>query len=350
MLRFIIRRILGFIPVLLGVVIFTFFMARAIPGGPFDFIGDKSLPPSVVKNLEAKYHLDWPEWEQFISYLIGDELYIGPVKIFDLDPETPAYSYGVLRGDLGPSFRYRGQTVNDIIGRTFPLSAQLGVMAIILGLVIGVPAGIISALKQNTWLDYSATFVAVLGVSIPSLVMAPLLIWIFSVNLGWFPAATWGAKPPYFQNMFLTPGFDWGNYFSHAVMPVFALGTGLSATFARLMRASLLQVIREDYIRTARAKGLHESMVIYRHALKNSLIPVVTVIGPMFAALITGTLVIEQIFGLNGMGKHFVQSITNRDYAVVLGTILIYTIILVFSNLLVDLAYGWLDPRIRLDA
>ncbi len=349
MLRFIIRRILGFIPVLLGVVIFTFFMARAIPGGPFDFVGDKSLPASVVKNLEAKYHLDWPQSKQFISYMIGDELKIGSFTIYDLDPTIPAYSYGVLRGDLGPSFRYRGQTVNDIIARTFPLSAQLGIMSIILGLIIGIPAGIISALKQNTWLDYSATFVAVLGVSIPSLVMAPLLIWIFSVQLGWFPAATWGAKPPYFQNMFLTPGFDWGNYFKHAVMPVFALGTGLSASFARLMRASLLQVIREDYIRTARAKGLHERAVIYGHALKNSLIPVVTIIGPMFAALITGTLVIEQIFGLNGMGKHFVQSITNRDYAVVLGTILVYTILLVFSNLLVDLMYGWLDPRIRFD-
>ncbi len=349
MLRFIIRRILGFIPVLLGVVIFTFFMARAIPGGPFDFVGDRSLPPSVVKNLEAKYHLDWSQGKQFVSYMIGDEMKIGSFTIYDLDPSAPAYSYGVLRGDLGPSFRYRGQTVNDIISQTFPLSAQLGIMAIILGLIIGIPAGIISALKQNTWLDYSATFVAVLGVSIPSLVMAPLLIWIFSVKLGWFPAATWGAKPPYFQNMFLTPGFDWGNYFMHAVMPVFALGTGLSASFARLMRASLLQVIREDYIRTARAKGLHERAVIYSHALKNSLIPVVTIIGPMFAGLITGTLVIEQIFGLNGMGKHFVQSITNRDYAVVLGTILIYTILLVFSNLLVDLMYGWLDPRIRFD-
>ena len=350
MLRFIIRRVLGFIPVLLAVIIVTFFLARIIPGGPFDFIADKSLPPSVVKNLEAKYHLDWPAWKQFISYMVGDEWKIGSFTVFDLDPNAPAHSYGVLRGDLGPSFRYRGQTVNDIIGRTFPLSAQLGVMAIILGLVIGIPAGIISALKQNSWLDYTATFVAVLGVSIPSLVMAPLLIWIFSIELGWFPAATWGAKPPYIQNMFLTPGFDWGNYFIHAAMPVFALGTGLSATFARLMRASLLQVIREDYIRTARAKGLHERVVIYRHALKNGLIPVVTVIGPMFAGLITGTLVIEQIFGLNGMGKHFVQSITNRDYAVVLGTILVYTIILVFSNLLVDLAYGWLDPRIRLDA
>ncbi len=349
MLRFVMRRILGFIPVLLGVTIFTFFMARAIPGGPFDFIGDKSLPPSVVKNLEAKYHLDWPEGKQFVSYLFGDELKIGPFTVFDLDPAKPGFSNGVFRGDLGPSFRYRGQSVNDVINRTFPLSLQLGAMSIILGLIIGVPAGIISALKQNTWLDYSATFVAVLGVSIPSLVMAPLLIWIFSVQLGWLPAATWGAKPPYIQNMFLTPGFDWGNYFSHAVMPVFALGTGLSATFARLMRASLLQVIREDYIRTARAKGLREWLVVYRHAMKNSLIPVVTVLGPMFAALITGTLVIEQIFGLNGMGKHFVQSISNRDYAVVLGTILVYTVILVFSNLLVDMTYGWLDPRIRFD-
>lgn len=349
MLRFIIRRILGFIPVLVAVTLVTFFLARAIPGGPFDFVGDKSLPPSVVKNLEAKYHLDWSSGKQFVSYMIGDELKVGSFTVFDLDPERPATSYGVLRGDLGPSFRYRGQTVNDVIARTLPLSAQLGLMSIILGLIIGIPAGIISALKQNSWLDYSATFVAVLGVSIPSLVMAPILIWVFAVQLGWFPAASWGAKPPYFQNMFLTPGFNWGKYLLHAAMPVFALGTGISASFARLMRASLLQVIREDYIRTARAKGLHERLVIYRHALKNSLIPIVTIIGPLFAALITGTLVIEQIFGLNGMGKLFVQSISNRDYAVVLGTTLLYTVILVFSNLLVDMMYGWLDPRIRFD-
>jgi len=345
MLRFVIRRILGFIPVLFGVAVFTFFMARAIPGGPFDFVGDKSIPPSVVANLEAKYHLDWPQWKQFVSYMVGDEMKIGPVTIFDLDPERPATSYGVLRGDLGPSFRYRGQTVNDIIRVTFPLSAQLGIMSILLGLLIGIPAGIIAALKQNSWIDYSATFVAVLGVSVPNIVLAPLLIWIFAVSLGWLPTAGWGAKPPYLQNM-LNPGFDWGNYFSHAVMPVFALGTGISASFARLTRASLLQVIREDYIRTARAKGLQEWLVIYRHALRNSMIPVVTIIGPLFAALVTGTLIVEQFFGLNGMGKHFVQSVGNRDYAVVLGTILVYTLLLVVSNLLVDLTYGWLDPRI----
>lgn len=348
MLRFVLRRILGFIPVLLSVAAITFFLARAIPGGPFDFVGDKSLPPSVVANLNAKYHLDWPQWKQFISYMTGDELKIGPVTIYDLDPQKPAYSYGVLRGDLGPSFRYKGQTVNDIVATTLPLSAQLGVMAILLGLTIGVPAGIIAALKQNSWIDYGATFVAVIGVSVPTMVWAPMLIWIFAVNLGWLPAASWGAKPPYFENMF-APGFDWGFYFSHALMPVFALGIGFSAVFARLTRASLLQVIREDYIRTARAKGLSEQWVIIGHALRNSLIPVVTVIGPTFAAVVTGTLIIEQFFGLNGMGKHFVQSVTNRDYAVTLGTILIYSLILVVANLLVDLVYGWLDPRIRFD-
>ncbi len=391
MLKFIVRRVLGFIPVLLAVAIFTFVLARALPGGPFDFAGDKSLPPTTIANLEAKYHLDWPQWKQFTSYMIGDELTLfakkfkidnqnvyvskgyamvngnvyemdgkticrdgdsltyGGFKLFDLDPEACATSKGVLRGDLGPSFRYRGQTVNDVIKVTLPLSVQLGVMAITLGLLIGIPAGIIAALKQNTVFDYSATFIAVLGVSIPSLVMAPVLIWIFSVNLGWLPAAGWGAKPPYFQNMFMNPDFDWIRYFSYAVLPVFALGTGLSAIFARLTRGSLLQVVREDYIRTARAKGLKESAVVLRHALRNSMIPVITVFGPMFAGLITGTVVIEQIFGLNGMGKHFIQSITNRDYPVLLGVMLVYTLILVFSNLLVDIMYGWLDPRISYD-
>ncbi|HEY86080.1 MAG TPA: ABC transporter permease [Chloroflexi bacterium] len=391
MLKFIIRRVLGFIPVILAVVLFTFVLARALPGGPFDFAGDKSLPPTTIANLEAKYHLDWPQWKQFTSYMIGDELtffakkfkvdnqnvYVskgmavingsvyemdgkticregeklvyGGFKVFDLDPEACGSSKGVLRGDLGPSFRYRGQTVNDVIKVTFPLSLQLGTMAIMLGLFIGIPAGIIAALKQNSIFDYSATFVAVLGVSVPSLVMAPVLIWIFAVNLSWLPAASWGAKPPYLENMFLNPGFDWVNYFTHAIMPVFAMGVGFSAIFARLTRASLLQVVREDYIRTARAKGLKESVVVFRHALRNSMIPVITVFGPLFAAVITGSMVIEQIFGLNGMGKHFINSITNRDYPILLGVMLVYTLILVSANLLVDIIYGWLDPRISYD-
>ena len=349
MFKYIIRRILGFFPVLFAIILATFFLARVIPGGPFDT--EKGLPDGVIRNLERKYHLDWPVWKQFISYMVGDELKFGAITLFDLDPQQPPASNGILRGDLGPSYKSKSQTVNDIIGDTFPLSAQLGIMSIILGLVIGIPAGIIGALRQNTWIDYTATFVAVLGVSIPSLVLAPVFITFFALRLDWFPVAGWGAKPPYIDTMLLgaDPNFTWGDYFLHAVMPVVILGTGISAVFARLTRASLLQVIREDYIRTARAKGLKEQWVIYRHALKNSLIPVTTVFGPLFAALVTGTLVVERFFGLNGMGKHFVQSIGNRDYAVVLGTVLIYSIILVFSNLLVDLSYAFLDPRIRLE-
>ena len=338
MFRYIIRRILQFIPVLVAVTLFTFVMMRAIPGGPFDFAGDKSLPPQVVANIEAKYHLDWPLWKQFASYLLGDQM---------LGEEGP--SLGVIRGDLGPSLRYRGQNVNDIIANTLPISAQLGFMSLLLALIIGIPTGTIAALKQNTWMDYTSTFAAVLFLSIPNLVLAPILIWIFSLKLGWFPVATWGAKPPFFLGIF--PRFSQlnVNYFSHAILPVFALGTSSAAGIARLTRASLLQVVNEDYIRTARAKGLREQTVIAVHALKNSLIPVVTILGPAFAALVTGTFVVELIFGINGMGKHFVSSIGNRDYPVITGVTLIYAVVLVIANLLVDITYAWLDPRIRFD-
>ena len=277
MLRYIIRRILQFIPVLFAVTLFTFVMMRAIPGGPFDFAGDKSLPPQVVANIEAKYHLDWPLWKQFASYLLGDQM---------LGEEGP--SLGVIRGDLGPSLRYRGQNVNDIIATTLPISAQLGFMSLLLALIIGIPTGTIAALKQNTWMDYTSTFAAVLFLSIPNLVLAPILIWIFSLKLGWFPVATWGASPPFFLGVF--PRFSQFNlnYFEHAVLPVFALGTSSAAGIARLTRASLLQVINEDYIRTARSKGLREQTIIAVHALKNSMIPVITILGPAFAGLVVG--------------------------------------------------------------
>jgi ABC-type dipeptide/oligopeptide/nickel transport system permease component len=339
MTQYIIRRILGFIPVLLTIALFTFVLMRAIPGGPFDSMGDKSLPPAITANLEAKYHLDWPMWKQFLSYLIGDDL---------LSEEGS--SRGVLRGDLGPSLRYRGQSVNDIVATTLPTSAQLGILSLLLALIIGVPAGIAAALKQNTWIDYTATFGAVLFLSVPNLVLSPILIWIFALRLGWLPVASWGAKPPYELGLFpsFSEIFSW-NYWSHAIMPVFALGTSSAAGIARLTRASLLQVTREDYIRTARAKGLHERAVIVVHALKNSLIPVVTILGPALAALVTGTFVVEQIFGINGMGKHFVQSVSNRDYPVITGVTLIYGVLLVIANLMVDITYAWLDPRIRFD-
>jgi len=337
MTRYIIRRILGFIPVLFTITLFTFVLMRAIPGGPFDFAGDRALPPQIVANIEAKYHLDWPLWKQFLSYLVGDDI---------LGEEGT--SRGVIRADLGPSLRYRSQSVNDIIKVTFPTSAQLGLLSVTLALFIGVPAGILAALNQNTWIDYTSTFGAVLFLSIPNLVLAPILIWVFALSLSWLPVVGWGSKPPYLLGFLpqISELLSW-DYWSHAILPVFALGTASAAFVARLTRASLLQVIREDYIRTARAKGLRERSVVIVHALKNSLIPVVTILGPMFAGLVTGTFVVEQIFGINGMGKHFVLSIGNRDYQVITGLTLLFGVMLVFANLLVDISYALLDPRIR---
>jgi len=322
MTRYIIRRILWFIPVLFAIMTVTFALAHATPGGPFDFAGEKALPESVRQNLMRKYHLDEPLYMQYARWL-----------------------WDLMRFDLGPSYYSRNQTVNDILKRTFPISAQLGILSIMLALLIGIPAGTFAALKQNTWIDYISTFVAILGVSIPNLVLGPLLIWIFALKLGWFPAARWGTD---YTKLILgiIPPLNL-KFFMHAALPTFTLGTALSAQIARLTRASLLQVIREDYIRTARAKGLPERTVIIVHALKNSLIPVVTVLGPMFAAVVTGSLIVEQIFGIAGMGKFFVTSVTNRDYPVIMGTTLLYSVLLVVANLAVDITYAWLDPRIR---
>lgn len=323
MTKYIIRRLLWGIPVLFFVTLVVFILVRFLPGGPFDFAGEKQLPPSVVKNLEAKYHLNDPLWKQFVDYV-----------------------WNVVRGDLGPSFRYRNRTVNDIIAEGLPVSAQLGMLAMLIAIGIGIPLGIIAALRQNTAVDYVATFFAIVGVSIPAIVMGPLLIWIFALKLQWFPVSRWGAQPPFFLGFLPKPDIT---FWKHAILPAFTLGTGLSASIARLTRASLLQVIREDYIRTARAKGLAERLVIFRHALKNSMIPVVTILGPMFAAVLTGTFVVEQIFAIPGLGKHFVTSIGNRDYPVILGTTLLYGVAIVIANLLVDIVYAWLDPRIRFD-
>lgn len=322
MTKYLIRRVLWFIPVLLAILLVTFLLSHAIPGGPFDFAGDRSLPESIRENLKAKYNLDWPLWKQFAAY------------VWDL-----------AHLDMGPSFRYRARSVNDIIAQTFPISFQLGILAILLGLLIGVPAGTLAALRQNTWVDYSSSFVAILGVSIPNLVLGPFLIWAFALKLGWFPAARWGTDYTQLYLGVIPPPSM--NFIKHAVLPVVTLGTAYAATFARLTRGSLLQVIREDYIRTARAKGLRERTVIVGHALKNSMIPVVTILGPLFAAVVTGTFVVEQIFGIPGMGTHFITSVNNRDYPVVMGTALVYAILLVVANLLVDIAYAWLDPRIR---
>jgi ABC-type dipeptide/oligopeptide/nickel transport system permease component len=324
MTAYVVRRLLYAIPVLFCIVLVTFLMARALPGGPFDRVGDRTLPESIRQNLEAKYGLDDPMHIQFANYLTD-----------------------VIRGDLGPSYSYKGRSVNQILSEALPISLQLGILSIMLAVIIGIPAGIFAALKQNTWIDYSSSFVAILGVSIPNIVLGPLLIYIFSVQLGWFPAARWGAnyKEFYFG---IIPPFS-ADFWRHAILPVITLGTAFSATFARLTRASLLQTIREDYIRTARAKGLSEWRVVLRHAMKNSMIPVVTVFGPLLIGVVTGSFVVEQIFGIPGMGKFFVTSVTNRDYPIILGTTLIYSVGLVIANIGVDVAYAWLDPRIRYD-
>lgn len=322
MFAYVVRRLLWSIPVLFMIILVTFSLARALPGGPFDRAGDKSLPESIRQNLEARYNLDKPYAVQFGLYLRG-----------------------LLKGDLGPSFSYRGRSVNDLIAETFPISAQVGILSILLGAIIGIPAGILGALRQNTWLDYMSSFVAVLGLSIPNLVLAPLLIYIFAVKLGWFPAARWGVnyKQLYFG---IFPPMT-AKFWLHAVLPVVTLGTGYAAIFARLSRASLLQTVREDYIRTARAKGLRNSRIIIRHALRNSMIPVVTLLGPLFAAVVTGTFIVEFIFGIPGMGDFFITSVGNRDYQIILGSILTYSVLLVLANLFVDIAYAWMDPRIR---
>jgi oligopeptide transport system permease protein len=258
-------------------------------------------------------------------------------------------SKGIIRGDLGLSLQFRSQTVMEIIKGTLPISAQLGLMALLLALIIGIPAGTVAALRQNSWVDYTSTFGSVFFLSVNNIVLAPILIWIFALKLGWLPVATWASKPPFLLGFLPNLNDLNADYFLHAAMPVFALGSASAAAIARLTRASLLQVVREDYIRTARAKGLRERTVITIHALKNGLIPVVTILGPAFAALVTGTFVIEQIFGINGMGKHFVTSVGNRDYTLLLGVTLLYSVFLVVANLLVDLTYGLIDPRIRFD-
>ena len=350
--RFIIRRFLYMVVVMLVVSFITFGLMHAVPGGPFD--AEKALPPDIIKNLEKRYHLDEPLVMQYLRYLndvfipqFSSEGLTGDVEDDSLVNIKITDTFWIKWMNFGPTFSSRSRTVNDIFRQQLPISVQLGLNALFVALILGIPLGIISALKQNTIFDYLSMSIAIFGVSVPVIVLGPLMIWIFAVTLKWVPATGWGAQPPYVLGVFPSD-LGW-KYWEKALMPSIALGLGSSAIIARLTRASLLQVIREDYIRTARAKGVKESMVIVRHALKNSMIPVVTILGPMIAALVTGTFVTELTFGIPGMGKYFVTSITNRDYPVIMGTILLYAVFLVVANLLVDIMYAFLDPRIRYD-
>ena len=349
--RYIVRRILYMLVVILVVSFITFGLMHAVPGGPFD--SEKQLPPEIMANLEARYHLDEPLMVQYFRYLY--DVFIphittkAPTNALE-DDFLVSFNVGNVWFRLmnfGPTYASRSRSVNDIFRQQLPISAQLGTLALIVALIIGIPLGILGALKQNTFYDYLGMSVAIFGVSVPVIVLGPLMIWIFAVTLKWFPPTGWGSQPPYVLGVFPS-NLGW-DFWKTAIMPSVALGLGSSAVIARLTRASLLQVIREDYIRTARAKGLKERLVITRHALKNSMIPVVTILGPMFAALLTGTFVTELTFGIPGMGRYFVTSITNRDYPVIMGTILLYAIFLVIANLFVDLIYAYLDPRIRYD-
>jgi oligopeptide transport system permease protein len=311
------------VPVLFAIALATFLMVQAMPGGPFDAVGFRAMPEPIRELLEQRYGLNDPLYTQFFRYMGS-----------------------LLQGDLGPMLRDRSQDVNDIVAQTFPVSIQLGILSLILGFVIGVPTGIIAALRHNSAIDHTATFIAVLGVSIPNVVLGPVLVLIFGVYLKWLPIAFWGADPP-FTLYFLPPlSID---FITHAILPTIALGTGISAGISRLTRAGLLEVMSEDYIRTARSKGLRERAVVVVHALKNSLIPVATVLGPLLAAVLTGALVVEQIFAINGMGRRFVQSIGAREYFLITSLTLIYSVLLIVGNILVDVMYAWLDPRIRFD-
>jgi ABC-type dipeptide/oligopeptide/nickel transport system permease component len=331
--RYIIRRLLWLFVVAFFVSLITFGIAHAVPGGPFS--SEKKLPPAVLENLNKKYNLNAPLWQQYADYM-GDiaipRIIVGPPSESLLEDHLvnislgPNYTFQWM--NFGPSYKSKSRTVNDVFRENLPVSFELGLYAFLVATLIGLPLGVFAALKQNTTWDYAAMGVAIFGVSVPVIVLGPFLIWIFAIQLGWFLPTGWGSL-------------------QQKVLPSIALGLASSAIIARLTRASLLQVVREDYIRTARAKGLRERVVIVRHALRNSLIPVVTVMGPIFAFLVTGTFVTETIFGIPGMGKYFVTSITNRDYPVIMGTILLFAVIIVIANLVVDLVYALLDPRIR---
>lgn len=337
MTTYVIRRFLWLIPVMLTVTMVVFGAMKMVPGGPFS-TGGRPMSPEIRANFEARYHLDEPVWKQYVRYMVGDFVDTGRLRDFGEN--------GLLGFDFGPSYKYRGRSINDvlfdggIVKAPVAVSAQLGLLATIIAVGLGIPLGLISALKQNTWVDYGAMFFAMVGVSVPNFVIGLLLmlamLWLSLNDLPALPLARWGTDS----------FWDW---LSHMILPALTLGTGGLAIVARLTRASMLEVIRQDYIRTARAKGLREQVVVLRHALKNSLIPVTTVIGPLMAAWLTGSFIIETVFAVPGIGRFFVTSIADRDYTLIMGVFLIYAVVLAIMNVLVDISYAFLDPRIRFD-
>lgn len=314
MFRFILRRLLSSVAVIFVIITASFFIMRVAPGGPFDT--DRELDPQIKANIEAKYNLDKPLIVQYWLQLKG-----------------------IVTGlDFGPSLKYADQNVREIILEGLPVSLTLGAQGLLIAILIGLPAGLLAGLKQNRWQDYTAMTAAMTGVSIPNFVLGPLLIAIFGLWLGWFDVVGWRWLV---DDLIPHP--------KSSLLPSLTLGLFYAAYVARLSRGGLLEVIRQDYVRTARAKGLSERTVVTRHTLRGAIIPVVSFLGPAFAGMLTGSVVIEKVFQIPGLGNHFVNSAFNRDYPLVLGTIVIYSSFLVFLNLLVDIIYGLLDPRVSYD-
>ena len=303
MLSLIIKRILLAIPVLWIVASITFMLVRIVPGGPFE--GDKALPPEIVANLKAKYHLDRPVTEQYMLYMDR-----------------------IVHGDLGLSYKYIGRTVNDILADAFPVSLQLGGAGLLLAICIGVPLGTIAAVKRGTAADFAAMFMSTAGISVPSFVIGALLIFIFGIWLKILPVALWESP-------------------RHMILPALTLAVSPAAYLARLTRASVLEIQKKDWVRTARSKGLSGDKTVIKHVLRNALVPIATVLGPLTAILVTGSFVVEFMYAIPGMGRFFITAVGNRDYDLIMGTTLVFAVLLIVANTIVDIVYVILDPRMQ---
>ena len=305
MLGFLVRRTLMAIPVLWIIASLTFVLVRIVPGGPFD--AEKNLPPEIVANIKAKYHLDKPVPEQYILYM--DRL---------------------VHGDLGVSYKYVNRTVNDILGDAFPVSLQLGVLGLLIAVAIGVPLGTVAAVNRGQRADAIAMFLATVGISVPGFVVGALLILVFGLWFKVLPVALWES-------------------WRHMILPSITLALSPAAYIARLTRASVLEVLEKDWVRTARSKGLSDGMTVLKHVLRNALVPVATVLGPLTAIVITGSFVVEYIYAVPGMGRFFITAVSNRDYDLIIGTTLIFAVLLIVANTVVDILYQYLDPRMQVE-
>lgn len=306
MLSYSAKRLAVAVPTLLLLIILSFLLMHAAPGGPFT--QEKALPPQVLANLNAKYGLDQPVWRQMVSYVWGI----------------------IAHFDFGPSFVYKDRTVNEIIAQGFPVTLQYGMVSFVVATLVGVALGVTAAIYHNTWLDYLAVGISIGAQVLPNFVMAPILVLVLTLWLGWLPGGGWE-----------------GGQIKYMIMPVIALSTSFMASIARITRSSMLEVLTSNHIRTARAKGLPESQVIVRHALKPALLPVISYLGPAFVTMITGSVVVDMYFSTGGIGKSFVDAALNRDYAVMMGVTILVGALTILFNLVVDILYAWIDPKIR---